>query len=775
MENIKTNEKLHRQFDGNIETHTRLAELEKAHETDQLIRIMLDSNPMGANFWDKDLKLIDINKAAVSLFKVSEKKEFMEHFTDFSPEFQPDGRLSSVAAIDYMKEAFQTGNVRAEWMHQTRDGEEIPCEVTLVRVEYTGGHILAAYIRDLREHNRMMAETQKLLRDLEREKTMFQEMEEAAQNANKAKSAFLSTMSHEIRTPMNAIMGIAEIQLHNESIDKGVREGLERIYNSGDMLLGIINDILDLSKIEAGKLELHVYRYETVSLISDTAQLNMMRIGSKPIEFELEIDENLPLDLLGDELRVKQIFNNILSNAFKYTEKGMVKMKVTSVPVEGRKDMVTLIARISDTGQGMSKEQMDGLFEEYARFNQESNRSTEGTGLGMSITRNLVSLMDGEMTIESEPGKGSVFTVYLPQRRVGSARIGKEIADNLHSFRSRSRAQMKRMQITRDPMPYGSVLIVDDVETNIFVATGLLSPYALRLDSTYSGYGVIEKIKGGKEYDIILMDHMMPKMDGVETTKILREMGYTRPIVALTANAVAGQSDYFLENGFDGYISKPIDIRQLNSVLNKLIRDKQPPGVVGDARRRALETPSEAKQPAINPAFAEVFIRDAGRTIAALEKFTKYGNPRSEDDIRTYVIHAHGVKSALAYMGRLDLSAIALKLERLGRDGNIDAMIAETPPFVDSLREFVKKLKLFLEEPAVGAADEDKAFLAEKLLAIKAACGEYDEYVAEEGLTELGARTWSPQTRNLLDVISEKFLHSDFDEIAELITAFLEV
>jgi CheY-like chemotaxis protein/anti-sigma regulatory factor (Ser/Thr protein kinase) len=279
--------------------------------------------------------------------------------------------------------------------------------------------------------------------------------------------------------------------------------------------------------------------------------------------------------MLGDMLRIKQLLNNLLSNAFKYSEAGKVTLSIATETSEERDDKIILVVSVSDTGQGMTKEQVDELFDEYSRFNQEANRSTEGTGLGMSITNNLISLMNGEITVESELGKGSTFAVRLPQGLIDSDVLGSEAAENLRRFRTDNRAHLRNVQISREPMPYGNVLIVDDVDTNIYVAKGLLAPYDLKVDSADSGFAAIEKIKNGNSYDIIFMDHMMPKMDGIEATKIIRESGYTEPIVALTANAVAGQLEVFLENGFDDFISKPIDIRQMNAVLNKLIRDKQ--------------------------------------------------------------------------------------------------------------------------------------------------------------------------------------------------------
>ena len=598
----------------------------------------------------------------------------------------------------------------------------------------------------------------------------------AAVSASMAKSAFLATMSHEIRTPMNAILGITEIQLQKEELDEDIREALNKTSASGYMLLGIINDILDLSKIEAGKLEIVNDKYEIASLISDAAQLNIMRIGSKPVEFRLEIDENIPASLSGDVLRVKQVLNNILSNAFKYTSSGMVRLSVTTEHFGDDDKNVTLVFCISDTGQGMSKEQIGKLFDQYARFNIEANRTTEGTGLGMSITKNLLRLMNGEISIMSEPGEGTRVTMSIPQKRVGPDALGKEAAENLQNFRISSRVQMKRVQLTREPMPYGSVLIVDDVETNIYVAKGLLAPYELALDSAESGFEAIEKVRSGKVYDIVFMDHMMPKMDGIEATKILRELNYEHPIVALTANAVAGQADIFLGNGFDDFISKPIDIRQLNTILNKLVRDKQPPEVLEAARNKAgaaKEQPlGSGAQRYLNPQFAEVFARDARKSLAVLDGLFEKGDiANDENDLRTYTIYAHGMKSALANIGKMELSAVALKLEVSARGGDIDTIMAETPAFLDALRRFVEDISPESKPESAEAGEYDIPLLREKLLAIKTACEEFDEESIEKVLAELRAAPLSQQTRDLLGVIDEHLLHSEFEEIAESIAS----
>jgi len=596
-----------------------------------------------------------------------------------------------------------------------------------------------------------------------------------AMKANKTKSDFLSRMSHEIRTPMNAILGITEIQLQDETLTPSLREALDKIFNSGYLLLGIINDILDLSKIEAGKLELSPAGYDIPNLINDTVQLTVMHYDNKPIDFNLQVDENIPITLFGDELRIKQILNNLLSNAFKYTEKGGVSLSVAAEDFQNRDNpQVTLVFRVADTGQGMTEEQVNKLFDEYTRFNMEVNRTTEGTGLGMSITKQLVHMMNGEISVESEPGKGSVFTVRLPQLIIGSGVLGKELAESVNQFNDGKASKTNKVpQFVREYMPYGRVLVVDDVETNLYVARGLMAPYGLSIEVASSGAEAIEKIKNGAVYDIIFMDHFMPKMDGIETTKIIRNMGYMYPIIALTANALIGQAEIFLENGFDGFISKPIDIRQLNASLNKLIRDRYPPETVEAARQQAVKirakSSSDKSQTLSGPELEAVFTRDAEKAYSILKTIIS-NTFRRDDDFRQYIINIHAMKSALANIGENELSAIALKLELAGRAENIPVIKAETPAFLDALGEVIEKNRPKEKDAAaVKEEPEDIAYLADKLHIIRTACEKYDESAAYAALSELRQKKWSGSTNALLDTIAEHLLHSDFEEVAKLV------
>jgi len=603
---------------------------------------------------------------------------------------------------------------------------------------------------------------------------------EFAEQSSRYKSQFLSRMSHEVRTPMNAILGIAEIQLQNKTLPFEYKEALGKINTSGYLLLGIINDILDMSKIEAGKLELAQLPYEVTSLISDAMNMNIYKYDYKPIEFSLIMDENIPVKLLGDELRIKQILNNLLSNAYKYTDKGGITMSVAAeYPQRESSDQLTLVFRVTDTGQGMTREQMDKLFDEYSRFNMETNRAVEGTGLGMSITSNLVKLMNGVISVESEVNKGSVFTVCLPQGIADSNVLGKEAAENLMKFHhAQERQANKTSQLVREYMPYGRVLIVDDMETNLYVARGLMAPYCLSLETATSGFIAIEKIKSGSTFDIIFMDHFMPKMDGIDTVKIIRELGYTQPIVALTANALAGMAEMFMANGFDGFISKPIDIRQLNFYLNKFIRDKYPPEVVQAAQKQAaiikISGDTLEKQ-APDEGLRTVFVRDAEK---AFERMTIIHNNayRRGDDIRQFIVNVHAMKSTLASIGEAALSADAFELEKAGRTENMPLILGKTPLFLEELKKVIEKLKLNVDDSGELPEDSnsDIDFLGEKLLVIKTACEEYDEQGANSAMEELTREKWPHSIKELLGAISEYLLHSDFDEAAGIIGNYME-
>jgi len=436
-----------------------------------------------------------------------------------------------------------------------------------------------------------------------------------------------------------------------------------------------------------------------------------------------------------------------MSNAFKYTAKGMVKLSVSAKTGDGGSDSATLIFIVSDTGQGMTEEQVVRLFDKYSRFNAEANRETEGTGLGMSIARNLTDMMNGDISVTSEAGRGTTFTVSLPQASPSLKVLGKELAENLQNFQLNDMKQLRKAQIVYKPMPYGSILIVDDAESNLYVAQGLLAPYGLSIDTAKSGFEAIDKIKDGNVYDIVFMDHMMPKMDGIEATGIIRGLGYSSPVVALTANAVAGQEEVFLTNGFDGFISKPIDMRQLNAALKKFIRDKKPQ---------------------IEPHLVEFFVQDAVRAVSTLEGISGKNGFYEDEDINMFTISVHMMKSALANIGESGLSSFAARLEQAGRNKNAGEMSSETPAFLSGLRAVIDKLtQQGQPDDNSGPSDEDYSYLREKLPAIKDACAMYDKRAIKDVLTQLRQKTWPRQIKELLDAMSGQLLGGDFEKVSD--------
>ncbi|MDR3000858.1 MAG: response regulator [Fibromonadaceae bacterium] len=591
-----------------------------------------------------------------------------------------------------------------------------------------------------------------------------------AEAANKAKSKFLAIISHEIRTPMNAILGITEIQLQNETHSIPIKEAFNKIYSSGDMLIGIINDILDLSRIEMNKMEINSTKYEVASLINDAVHLNMMR-NSKPIEFTLKVDENIPTLLFGDELRIKQILNNLLSNAYKYTSKGSVELSVNVETDNAKEGYVQLVFRINDTGQGMTEEQIERLFTtEYTRFNLETNRSIEGIGLGLSITWHLVKIMDGTISVESKPNEGTNFTVCLPQKTINSEVLGKELVESLENFRLSNSMRMKRAQIMREYMPYGKVLIVDDVDSNLYVAKGLMMPYGLSIDVAASGIKAVEKIKAGNIYDVVFMDHMMPKMDGMEATKIIRDMGYKEPIIALTANAVIGQANIFLENGFDEFIPKPIDIRQLNAILNKFIRDKQSPEVIAEARKQK-ESISPNNMPQSDEALHSVFLLDIKKILPVIENTLKDIDNATNEDLRMFTIGVHSMKSSLANIGETTASELAFALEKAGKERDVETIEMQTPMLIENIRNIKAKIeaKKKKSEPE-HVINENLKFLHEQLQIICSACANYDERAIKIALEALKKISWKEETNALIDAIDEQLLYGDFEEICKLAT-----
>jgi CheY-like chemotaxis protein len=385
----------------------------------------------------------------------------------------------------------------------------------------------------------------------------------------------------------------------------------------------------------------------------------------------------------------------------------------------------------------------------------------------MNIARRLIDMMGGNIQVDSIAGIGTTVSVRLPQKSVSPERIGSELAENLRLFKLNSNRNMNENSFTREYMPYGRVLVVDDVDSNLYVAKGLMTPYGLTVETTICGEGAIEKIKSGEVYDIIFMDHMMPLMDGIEAAKAIREHGYSRPIVALTANAVAGQAEIFLNNGFDDFISKPVDIRQLNATLNKFIRDKQLPETIEKAREEK-ERVMDAHAPVVTIAeLNTAFVNDAKRVLPALESIPQKTASVSDEVIRLFTLSAHSIKSALANIGETGLAHMAQTLESAGKANDIDAIAAQSQSFTNALRKVIAKAEAEIKTESAADSDEAPRYLREQLAIVANACKEYDVALASDALNHLKKMVWTKETEKILETISLQLLHSDFLEAAK--------
>ena len=392
---------------------------------------------------------------------------------------------------------------------------------------------------------------------------MMQQLELArdhAEKANRAKSDFLSSMSHEIRTPLNAIVGLSEDNLtYEEKLPQEVVENSHDIVNASQTLLEIVGNILDINKIEADKMEIVEAKYNLREEITNMCKVTTTRIGEKPIKFKLNISEDIPYELIGDKIKVKTIVNNLLTNAIKYTEKGEINLNIRCIN-DIKRNISRIIITCQDTGKGIKSEHIKRLFNKFDRLDVEKNTTTEGTGLGLAITKKLVEMMGGAINVESQYKMGSIFIVQLPQKI--SKLVGEEI-------------EKEEIKIRDVKYEGKKILIVDDNKLNIKVAKKTLKDFNFELDECYDGIECLEKINNGNKYDLILMDIMMPNMNGEACIEELKKIeGFNTPVIALTADALNGAKEKYISEGFIDYIAKPFSKDQIKEKLENILKDK---------------------------------------------------------------------------------------------------------------------------------------------------------------------------------------------------------
>jgi len=750
---------------------------------------------------------------------------------------------------------------------------------------------------------------------------------EIAREASSAKSDFLAKMSHEIRTPMNAITGMAELALR-EDMPQIVHDHILTIKQAGNNLVSIINDILDFSKIEAGKLEIIPANYLFPSLINDTVNIIRMRLMEKPIRFFTNIDGSIPNSLIGDETRLRQILINLLSNSVKYSEKGFIGLTVTADKRDGKH--IWLKIAVSDSGKGIKPEDQTKLFDEFVQVDMKKNQNVEGTGLGLSITKLLCISMGGDISVESEYGKGSVFTAVIPQgiekdtpfaaveepekkkvlvyegrlnyaksvcwtlenlkvpyalvtnhddfasalyreewfyvfsgyglykkieplmgRDAGAFSGGKKPSlalmsewgtearipgvrfvsipaqslsiANVLNRRADSKGYIKSSGTIQFRFPGARILVVDDIATNLKVVEGLLAPYRAAVDTCLNGLKAIEMVKNSvlenREYDIVFMDHMMPEMDGIETTAVIRlwekELGMRNeeaptklasgiknkqiPIIALTANAVVGMREIFIENGFNDFISKPIDVSKLDETLNRWIPkekramsneqlakeqlpDKNPYSSFLTPHSSLLSIPGvdTAKGIALTggtvDAYTQVlplFCKDAKDRLPLLQK------EPDADTMKAFVTHVHALKSASASIGSQTVSSRAEGLEAAGKAGDAAFIRENLPRFVEQLTELVRNIEEALKTKK-PENQEPLAPYSSFLIPNSSLFKDLAEALKSQKVSEikrilniLEQQTQDSRLKEILEKVSDQVFMTEFDGALKIIEEVL--
>jgi len=856
----------------------------KLHEQEmnERIQLVFDAAPLRIEYWDTNHNAIDCNKITLDFFGFSHKEEYKEDFHATTPYFQPNG----VPSVEYwnsrLDKIFEEGYGKFEFVDRNSNGDIVFMSIDGIRLKYNDNIVVITYGKDITDLKHAL---------------------DQALSASRAKNAFLSTISHEIRTPMNAITGMAELLLRGE-LSSDSRGYARDIKQAGANLLSIINDLLDFSKIEAGKLEVIPAKYLLASLLNDVVSIIRMRFVEKPIRFYSNIDSNIPNSLIGDNVRLQQILLNLLSNAVKYTDRGHIGFFITEEKRTEDADSPTIWLKITvtDTGHGIKPEDLKKLFGEFVQVDTKKNRTTEGTGLGLAIVKNLCTAMDGSIEVTSEYGKGSSFTVRIPQgisspepfaaveapqgkkvlvyeRRAiyaqsvcwslenmkvpyvwvqyiddfsealfreewffvfSSYGLYNEIKPLMNrpdtafpggskpslalmvewdidayipnmrfvsipvqslSIANVLNGQSDRQEYFESPAtiqyiyPGARLLVVDDIPTNLKVVEGLLAPYKVTVDTCLSGAEAIDLIEH-QNYDIVFMDHMMPEMDGIEATAIIRgwkkesedreTVSNAVTIVALTANAVSGMKELFIENGFNDFLAKPIEVSKLDKILERWIPDAKRKKVKDYALKNpasSIPVVSHLIIPGVDTAKG---IAKTGGTLKGYQQvlslFRKDAKDRlpllqtvpDDKTLPMFITHVHALKSASASLGALEISMEATQLETAGKARDMTFIEENLSTFAERLTELTENIDAVLDLQDMWENVEDETpvdistylpILRELVEAMKS----QNVFETERILDELGKKPLDSNARKTLEKISDDVLVADFDSAVKTI------